>query len=170
MYRKAYLLMTQIENGEIDVERTHTLLESLLEQAEATGNYDPAKIAQMALERLPGLKEGRRMAIASLVELLAFAFAEPTIETIEKAVMKMAKLDYEKIEKYRDEGVVTEHFTSLGNVFCLVKFDRKTPGGHMPVKWAAYLKGTKVSVVSLKPENTLAEAMTVVDIMLANNE
>jgi phosphoglucomutase len=76
----------------------------------------------------------------------------------------------EKIEKYRDEGVVTEHFTSLGNVFCLVKFDRKTPGGHMPVKWAAYLKGTKVCVVSLKPENTLAEAMTVVDIMLAKNE
>lgn len=170
MYRKAYQLFQQLEHGEVDAERTHALLESLLEQAEAVGNYDPKKIAEMALERLPGLREGRRMAIASLVELLAFAFAEPTIETIEKAVTKMAKLDYEKIEKYRDEGVVTEHFTSLGNVFCLVKFDRKTPGGHMPVKWAAYLKGTKVGVVSLKPENTLAEAMTVVDIMLAKNE
>lgn len=168
MYRKAYQLFQQLENGKIDAERTHALLESLLEQSEAVGRYDPVKFAQMALERLPGLKEGRRMAIASLVELLAFAFAEPTIEEIEKAVTKMAKLDYSQMEKFRDEGVITEHFTPSGNIFCLLK--TKAKGKAALIQKVAFKKGKKIEIIPLKPENTLAEAMTVVDIMLANNE
>ena len=168
MYRKAYLLMTQIENGEIDVERTHTLLESLLEQSEAVGRYDPVKIAKMALERLPGLKEGRRMAIASLVELLAFAFAEPTIETIEKALVK----DYSKIEKLRDKGVVTEHFTNTGNVFVLFKEERRTSEGKKALVYmAACLKPDgKVGIIPLKPESTLEEAMAAIDLLLSAKE
>lgn len=168
MYKKAYQLFQQLENGKIDAERTHALLESLLEQSEAVGIYDPMKIAQMALERLPGLREGRRMAIASLVELLAFAFAEPTIEEIEKALTKKEKLDYSQMEKFRDEGVITEHFTPSGNIFCLLK--TKAKGKAALIQKVAFKKGKKIEIIPLKPENTLAEAMTVVDILLASNE
>lgn len=168
MYRKAYLLMTQIENGEIDVERTHTLLESLLEQGEAFDSYDVQKFAKMALERLPGLREGRRMAIASLVELLAFAFAEPMIEEIEKALVK----DYSKIEKLRDKGVVTEHFTNTGNVFVLFKEERRTSEGKKALVYmAACLKADgKVGIIPLKPESTLEEAMAAIDLLLSAKE
>ena len=168
MYRKAFLLFHQIEHGEVDADRAKTLLESLLEQGEAADSYDVQKIAQMALERLPGLKEGRRMAIASLVELLAFAFAEPTIETIEKALVK----DYSKIEKLRDKGVVTEHFTNVGNIFVLFKEERRTSEGRKTLVYmAACLKADgKVGIIPLKPESTLEEAMAAIDLLLSAKE
>ncbi len=124
MYRKINNLLSQVENGKIDVDRAQAFLESILEQAEAADNYDARKIAGMALERLPGVREKRKMAFSALVELLCYAFAEKDIETLERHLLKKHSEDgyeYDYNANYRDSGIVSEHFTAKGNVFVWFK-------------------------------------------------
>lgn len=136
MYRKIYRLRSQIENGEIDDDKASILLGSILEQAGASGNQDACILAEMADKWLSkhdwnkkNFSEDELAKIAEELqngtllddlELLAWSLAANDMNTIEQYMLGRHEKDgytYHDIEQYRDDGLVTEHFTVEGNVF-----------------------------------------------------
>ena len=135
MYRKIYRLRTQVESGNIDVDNVKTLLWSILEQADAVGNKDACILTGLADKWLDThdwqdgkkgkaslsdiVKDIREGTLLDDLELLACALAEKDATAIEKYMIEKHKDDgytFNDIEQYRDDGIITEHFTLMGNV------------------------------------------------------
>ncbi len=145
MYRKIYKLRSQFEHGEIDAEKASLLLGSIFEQADAEGNMDAVILTGMADEwiekhdwkkynNLPDearkqifikiAKDLRDGTLLDDLELLAWSLAEKDAQKIEQYMVEKHGKDgytFDNIENYRDNDIMTEHFTAQGNVFIWFK-------------------------------------------------
>lgn len=155
MYRKIYRLRSQFEKGEIDEERAKILLGSILEQAGAMGNQDACLLAAMSDEWISKhewkadktdndlakiaeeLKEGT---LLDELELLAWSLAAKDLDKMEKALCERhGEYDFDNMEAYHDDGVITEHFTDNGNVFVWLRDDKSNE--------VAYIQGNEVKIL-----------------------
>lgn len=179
MYRKIYRLRSQFEHDEIDTEQATLLLGSMMEQAEASENKGAAELAKLAQNWIdkhdwkkdPNMpEEERHDPMAKLatslrdgtlldeLELLAFALAENDIERIERHLLGKHIADgynYENVDSYRDDGIITEQFTPSGNVF--VQFKDTLPDG-ANIHFIAYIKDDHVAVVDCAYNKFLKDA------------
>lgn len=166
MYRKIHTLMQQLESKTVDVEKARLLLNSIMEQTDASGNSEAYIMAYNAWSLMPEYHE-KINPIRENLELLMWSLAEKDIEKIERLLTQQKGLDFDKIEEYRDAGILTEHFTVCGNLFCLLKREKRIlDGPKRLIQLAAFLKDGKVGMLSMNPNNTLAEAMTAIDMLL----
>lgn len=166
MYRKIHTLMQQLESKTVDIEKARLLLNSIMEQTDASGKSESYIMAYNAWSLMPEYHE-KINPIRENLELLMWSLAEKDIEKIERLLTNQHGLNYGQIEEYRDTGILTEHFTVCGNLFCLLKREKQIlDGPKRLIQLAAFLKDGKVGLISLNPNNTLAEAMTAIDMLL----
>lgn len=127
MYQKIWALRRQVENRQVNEERAMILLGSILEQAGAEGNKDACLLAAMAEEKLPNCRKKDKeenWPLMDYLELLTWALSQKDSETIKQYLIGRHKDEgytFDNMDKYYDEGIITEHFTPKGNLFIWFK-------------------------------------------------
>ena len=128
MYIKIIALLVMIEEGNLDIEKAKTLLESIMEQLEAEGNEEALAIAKKAYEKIHEYRD-KDSGLMDAMESLGRHLIDQDRIPIEKfLVQQHAKQGFrlEDIHRYRDDGIMTTHQTLLYKIFVWLKTPDKT--------------------------------------------
>lgn len=170
MYRKIHTLMQQLESKTVDIEKARLLLDSVIEQTDASGNSEAYVMAYNAWSLMPEYHE-KINPIRENLELLMWSLAEKDIEKIERLLTNQHGFSYERIDDYRDSGVITEHFTPNGNLVVWIKHEKTTPyGTKMRCEFMAYLKNGRVKIGICDPHASLDVMLENIDMKIASQQ
>lgn len=98
MHEKVLALIIMFEDNKVDLERARTLLESIIEQAEADNNEEALKLARKASSMIPESGDVDPGLMDTLGDLV-WAIAKQDIDPIEKFL----------VERHRDKGYTVEN-------------------------------------------------------------
>lgn len=170
MYRKVLAIIKEINDKTMKPKAAQATLNAIAQEALKRYDNESKALADYIFALIP-LVDEKKLEILSNLETLAFSLAKPTIEYLEKKLCERYGYDFEDIEKLRDEGTITEHFTPDKNIvvwLCDGWSDRSNSFKTNAIAFMASTpNGTEIRTVCLDGGKELSDIVTAVDIVLA---
>lgn len=171
MYRKVLAIIKEINDKTMKPKAAQATLNAIAQEALKSNDVHSKKMADFCFALIPLVESGLESTVTTNLELLAFSLAKPTIERLEKKLCKRYGYDFEDIEKLRDDGTITEHFTPDKNIvvwLCDGWSDRSNSFKTNAIAFMASTpNGTEIRTACLDGGKELSEIVTAVDIVLA---
>lgn len=128
MHIKILTLIAMIEDGNLDIERAKTLLESIMEQLEAEENEEALAIAKMAYEKIYEFRD-KDSGLMDAMESLGRHLIDQDRIPIEKFLIQRHEKQgfrLEDIQRYREDGTMVAYQSLLFKIFVWLKTPDKT--------------------------------------------
>ena len=128
MHIKILTLIAMIEDGNLDIEKAKTLLESIMEQLEAEGNEEALALARKAYEKIHEFRD-KDSGLMDAMESLGRYFIDQDRLPIEKfLVQRHEKQGFrlEDIQRYREDGTMAVYQSLLFKIFVWLKTPDRT--------------------------------------------
>ena len=170
MYRKVLAIIKEINDKTMKPKAAQATLDAIAQEALKRYDTESKALADYIFSLIPLLDE-KKGEILSNLETLAFSLAKPTIEYLEKKLCERYGYDFEDIEKLRDDGTITEHFTPDKNIAVWLCDGWSDRSNSFKTNAIAFLKttenGSEAKTVCLSGDKELCDITAMVDIMLA---
>lgn len=170
MYRKVLAIIKEINDKTMKPKAAQVTLDAIAQEALKHGDTESKALADYIFSLIPLLDEKKGEVLSNL-ETLAFSLAKPTIEVLEKKLCERYGYDFEDIEKLRDDGTITEHFTPNRNLVVWLVDGWSDRSNRFKTNAIAFMastpNGTEVRTVCLDGDKELSDIVTAVDIVLA---
>ena len=170
MYRKVLAIIKEINDKTMKPKAAQATLDAIAQEALKRYDTESKALADYIFSLIPLLDE-KKAEILSNLETLAFSLAKPTIEYLEKKLCERYGYDFEDIEKLRDDGTITEHFTPDKNIVVWLCDGWSDRSNSFKTNAIAFLKttenGSEAKTVCLSGDKELCDITAMVDIMLA---
>lgn len=170
MYRKVLAIIKEINDKTMNPKAAQATLDAIAQEALKRYDTESKALADYIFSLVPLLDE-KRGEILSNLETLAFSLAKPTIEYLEKKLCERYGYDFEDIEKLRDEGTITEHFTPNRNIVVWLCDGWSDRSNSFKTNAIAFLKttenGSEAKTVCMSGDKELCDITAMVDMVLA---
>ena len=176
MYRKVLAIIKEINDKTMNPKAAQATLDAIAQEALKRYDTESKALADYIFSLIPLLDEKKGEIISNL-ETLAFSLAKPTIEYLEKKLCERYGYDFEDIEKLRDDGTITEHFTPNRNIVVWLcdgwsdRSNRSNRSNRSKTNAIAFLKttenGSEAKTVCLSGDKELCDITAMVDMVLA---
>ena len=170
MYRKVLAIIKEINDKTMNPKAAQVTLDAIAQESLKHGDTESKALADLVFALIPLLDE-KKTEILSNLETLAFSLAKPTIEHLEKKLCERYGYDFEDIEKLRDDGTITEHFTPDKNIVVWLCDGWSNRSNQFKTNAIAFLKttenGSEVKTVCLSGNTKISDITAMVDMVLA---
>lgn len=170
MYRKVLAIIKEINDKTMKPKAAQATLNAIAQEALKRFDNESKELADYIFALIP-LVDEKKLEILSNLETLAFSIAKPTIEHLEKKLCERYGYDFEDIEKLRDEGTITEHFTPDKNIVVWLCDGWSDRSNSFKTNAIAFLKttgnGSEAKTVCLSGDKELCDITAMVDMVLA---
>ena len=170
MYRKVLAIIKEINDKTMKPKAAQATLDAIAQEALKRYDTESKALADYIFSLIPLLDE-KKAEILSNLETLAFSLAKPTIEYLEKKLCERYGYDFEDIEKLRDDGTITEHFTPDKNIAVWLCDGWSDRSNSFKTNAIAFLKttenGSEAKTVCLSGDKELCDITAMVDMVLA---
>ena len=170
MYRKVLAIIKEINDKTMKPKAAQATLNAIAQEALKRYDTESKTLADYIFALIP-LVDEKKLEILSNLESLAFSLAKPTIEYLEKKLCERYGYDFEDIEKLRDEGTITEHFTPDRNIVVWLCDGWSDRSNSFKTNAIAFLKttenGSEAKTVCLSGDKELCDITAMVDMVLA---
>ena len=171
MYRKVLAIIKEINDKTMKPKAAQATLDAIAQEALKSNDVHSKKMADFCLALIPLVESGLESTVTTNLELLAFSLAKPTIERLEKKLCERYGYDFNDIEKLRDDGTITEHFTPNMNILVWLCDGWSDRSNRFKTEAVAFLHysgdGSDLKVVTLYGDKELCDITAMVDMVLA---
>ena len=170
MYRKVLAIIKEINDKTMKPKAAQATLNAIAQEALKRYDTESKTLADYIFALIP-LVDEKKLEILSNLESLAFSLAKPTIEYLEKKLCERYGYDFEDIEKLRDEGTITEHFTPDRNIVVWLCDGWSDRSNSFKTNAIAFMKttenGSEAKTVCMSGDKELCDITAMVDMVLA---